>query len=95
MSSAAVLFLGTMTWLMKKRLLPISALPAKLQQLTGDYTVNIIQMRRISEEALQKMDSDLKYVLGIMKRTGSPQKYRTYIRENKEFFSRIPRSAGL
>lgn len=33
------------------------------------------------------------YVLGLMKRTGSPKKYEAYIRENKEFFSRIPKSA--
>lgn len=28
-----------------------------------------------------------------MKRTGSPKKYEAYIRENREFFSRIPKSA--
>lgn len=33
------------------------------------------------------------YVLGLMKRTGSPKKYEAYIRENREFFSRIPKSA--
>lgn len=71
----------------------ISALPLKLQQLAGDYRVHIIHMRQIPEEALQKMDSDLKYVLGIMKHTKSSKKYETYIRENREYFSRIPKSA--
>ena len=71
----------------------ISALPLKMQQLAGDYRVHIIHMRQIPEEALQKMDSDLKYVLGIMKHTRSLKKYETYIRENRDFFSRIPKSA--
>lgn len=71
----------------------INALPEKLQALAGDYQVHLIQMRAIAEDDLQKMDSDLKYVLGIMKRTASPMHYKRYIRENLEYFSRIPKSA--
>lgn len=68
-------------------------LPEELKGLFGDYKVHLIHMRRIPEEALERMESDLKYVLGLMKRTGSPKKYEAYIRENREFFSRIPKSA--
>ncbi|MDE7045866.1 MAG: hypothetical protein K2O97_12815 [Acetatifactor sp.] len=68
----------------------ISRLPLKLQQLAGDYKIHVIHMRRIPEKAFQEMDSDLRYVLGLMKRSGSPKKYKEYIQENKEFFSRIP-----
>ena len=68
-------------------------LPEELKGLFGDYRVNLIYMRQIPEEALREMDSDLKYVLGLMKRTGSSKKYEAYIRENSEFFSRIPKSA--
>lgn len=71
----------------------IPALPLKLQQLAGDYKMHIIYMRQIPDEALRDMDSDLKYVLGIMKCTKSLKKYAAYIRENREFFSRIPKSA--
>lgn len=71
----------------------ISALPKRLQQLAGDYKVGIIRMREIPEKALREMDSDLKYVLGSMKRAGSPKEYEAYIQENREFFSRIPKSA--
>ena len=39
------------------------------------------------------MDSDLKYVLGIMKCSESRKKYERYIWENREYFSRIPKSA--
>ena len=39
------------------------------------------------------MDSDLKYVLGLMRRTGSRKKYEAFIMENQEYFSRIPKSA--
>lgn len=71
----------------------ISALPEKLQDLAGDYRVHLISMRNIPEKDLQKMDSDLKYVLGILNRTASAKQYRKYIQDNRAYFSRIPRSA--
>lgn len=71
----------------------IRTLPLKLCELFGDYRVHLIHMRDIPEEALQKMDSDLKYVLGLMKRTGSRKRYEAFILENKEYFSRMPKSA--
>lgn len=71
----------------------IAKLPKELQEKFVDYRVNLIHMRSIPDEALQEMDSDLKYVLGLMKRTGSKKAYGEYIRHNREYFSRIPRSA--
>lgn len=71
----------------------MDALPEKIRLLVGEYRVNIVSMRFISEEDLQKMDSDLKYVLGILKHTASSVRYERYIWENREYFSRIPRSA--
>ena len=71
----------------------IRSLPLKLCELFGDYRVHMIHMRSIPDAELQKMNSDLKYVLGLMKRTGSKKKYVAFILENKEYFSRIPKSA--
>lgn len=68
-------------------------LPGRLRGLVGDYKVHLIPMRDIPEENLQKMDSDLKYVLGIMKCSRSKRKYNDYIMKNREYFSRIPKSA--
>ena len=65
----------------------------KLQDLAGDYRVHLVSMRNIPEKELQKMDSDLKYVLGILNRTASAKQYRKYIQDNRAYFSRIPRSA--
>ena len=71
----------------------IRSLPLKLCELFGDYKVHLIHMRSIPEPELQKMDSDLKYVLGLMKRTGSRKRYEAFILENEAYFSRIPKSA--
>ena len=71
----------------------MGALPEKMVRLVGDYRVNLISMRAIPESDLQKMDSDLKYVLGIMRCTRSRKQYEKYIRENRDFFTRIPKSA--
>lgn len=68
-------------------------LPEKLQRLAGDYPVHMVCMREIPDEDIQKMDSDLRYVLGIMKRTASPKQYKEYIRKNGAYFSRMPKSA--
>ncbi len=69
-------------------------LPGKLADLFQDYKVHLVPMRLIPEEELQKMESDLKYVLGIMKCAGSRERYQKYIEENRDFFTRIPRSAA-
>lgn len=76
-----------------KDMMDMGAMPEKLQSLFGDYKVHLIHMHAIPETELEKMDSDLKYVLGLMKCTRSKKKYREYIEENREYFSRIPRSA--
>ena len=74
-------------------MLDMSLLPERLRELFADYRVHLIHMRHIPDEALQKMDSDLKYVLGIMKCSESRKRYERYIWENREYFSRIPKSA--
>lgn len=71
----------------------VDTLPEKLRHLVGDYHVHMVSMRFIPDEDLKKMDSDLKYVLGIMKHTASRKQYEGYIWENREYFSRIPKSA--
>jgi len=58
-----------------------------------DYGVHMIDMRSISDEALDEMDSDLKYVLGIMKCGNSKEKYIEYVKKYEDFFRRIPKSA--
>lgn len=68
-------------------------LPEKMRGLYQDYRIHLIDMRRISEEALLDMNSDLKYVLGLMKCADSQDKYREYIREHQEFFRKVSRSA--
>ncbi len=56
--------------------------------LENQETVNLTYPWR-----LMKMDSDLKYVLGILNRTASANQYRKYIQDNRAYFSLIPRSA--
>ena len=71
----------------------MAMLPEELRQLFEDYKIHLIPMRSIPETELEKMDSDLKYVLGLMRRTSSRKKYVEYIQKNWEYFSRIPKSA--
>ena len=92
-----MLYWGTQEWerplCLRDMMSDITPLPEKLQNLAGDYNVHMVCMLSIPEEKLLEMDSDLKYVLGIMKHTRSRKKYENYIWKNKEFFQRIPKSA--
>lgn len=71
----------------------MGALPKNMHGLYEDYKIRLIDMRRIPDEALEHMSSDLKYVLGIIKCADSREKYEQYIREHQEYFHRIPKSA--
>lgn len=90
------LYWGKNKWIFPlslKDMLRLEKIPERLQNGFGDYKINLIHMRSIPDCELQKMNSDLKYVLGIMKHTGSRKKYQEYIMQNKEYFSHIPKSA--
>lgn len=72
----------------------MTALNGKLKRMFQDYKINLINMRFIPEYELERMESDLKYVLGLMKCAGSRKKYEQYIMAHSEYFSRLPRSAA-
>lgn len=76
-----------------REMMKMAGLPPGVQKMFQDYKIHIIHMRRIPEKALQAMDSDLKYVIGLMKCAGSKDKYERFIQEHKDYFSRIPKSA--
>lgn len=72
----------------------MSPISGKIMRLFQDYKVNLISMRTIPKKDLEQMDSDLKYVLGLMKCAGSRRKYESYIMAHQEYFRHIPRSAA-
>lgn len=91
-----VLYWGKRRWkkpLSIKEMMNEDFLPQEMRKLFRDYKVYLIHMRSIPEEALNQMDSDLKYVLGLLKRAGNKKRYEKYIIENEEFFSRVTKSA--
>lgn len=67
---------------------------APIEKLFNEYKVHMISMREIPDEALEVMDSDLKYVLGIMKCGNSEKACMQYIKKNENFFKHIPKSAA-
>lgn len=72
----------------------VDAIPDDVEILLNDYKINVIAVREISDEALERMNSDVKYVVGALKRSENQEEYRRYIEQNKEFFGKIPRSAA-
>lgn len=91
-----VLYWGKGEWKKPRRLkdmLRTDSLPEKMEEKVGDYPIYVINMRSIPEEILESMDSDLKYVLGIMRYEGKGKEYREYITDHPEYFRHIPKSA--
>ena len=91
-----VLYWGKNLWGIPRGLKDMTdatAMPRVMQRMFEEYRIHLISMREIPDEALESMDSDLKYVLGLMKRADSRKDYEQYIHENKEYFSHIPKSA--
>ncbi len=64
-----------------------------MKRLFNNYRVHTVSMLEIPDEALWKMDSDIKYVVGVLKRTGAGRKYEQFILENKDYFERMPSDA--
>ncbi len=52
-----------------KDMMDIEAVPEQMRFLINDYRVHTVWMRAIADEDLQKMQSDMKYVVGVLKRT--------------------------
>ena len=92
-----MLYWGKKEWkgpkTLKGMMVDMSLLPRKIRRLVGNYRIAVIPMRAIPEEDLERMDSDLKYVLGILKCTASRKRFERYILENREYFSKVPKSA--
>lgn len=64
----------------------VDAIPDDVEILLNDYKINVIAVREIPDEALEQMNSDVKYVVGALKRSENQEEYRRYIEQNKEFF---------
>jgi hypothetical protein len=91
------LYWGRKKWskpLSLRDMIDLSILPEGMRELVGDYPVHLLHMRSIPDEDLEKMNSDLKYVLGMLKCSRSKKKYQAFIHNNHEYFSRIPKSAA-
>lgn len=91
-----VLYWGKGKWEKPGRLkdmLQVEHLSQKAEEKVADYPIYVINMRSIPEEMLERMDSDLKYVLGIMRYEGKGKAYQEYITSHREYFRHMPRSA--
>lgn len=91
-----VLYWGKRKWqkpLCLKDMVKFPIVSAKIERLFADYGIHMIDMRSIPDEALEVMNSDLKYVLGLIKCGNSKKKYIEYVQKHRDFFQKIPKSA--
>ncbi len=91
-----ILYWGKEKWkkpISLRDMVNMEGIPEGMKKMFQDYKIHIVNMRHIPIKAIEEMDSDLKYVLGLMKYEDSKSKYERFIRGNEDYFSRIPKSA--
>ena len=71
-------------------LMDMEAVPERMRFLFNDYRVHTVWMRAISDEDLEKMHSDMKYVVGVLKRTERGKSYQQFMLEHADYFERMP-----
>lgn len=88
-------------WGKEKEHMPVSlgdmmdmeGMPEQMRHLFNDYRVHTVCMRFIPDEDLEKMSSDMKYVIGVLKRTERGNNYQQFILEHADYFGRMPADA--
>ena len=73
-----------------KDMMDMEAVPEPMRFLVNDYRVHTVWMRAIADEDLQKMSSDMRYVVGVLKRTERGKSYQKYMLEHADYFERMP-----
>ncbi len=76
-----------------KDMMDMEWIPKHFMSMFSDYEVHTLSMLEIPDEVLWKMESDIKYVVGVLKRTGAGRRYEQFILENKDYFERMPSDA--
>ncbi|MDD6573112.1 MAG: hypothetical protein PUF12_12075 [Thermoflexaceae bacterium] len=69
-----------------------SGLPNNVVSCLSDYIVHVINVREITQEEMEAMESDLKHVIALLKAEDDKEAYRRYIMENREYFENVPDS---
>lgn len=72
----------------------IGHLPEEIKPFLSEYRINVIELREIPDEELDKMESDIGCVIGIIKHSRSLQELKIYIEKRKEKFMRFSKSAA-
>lgn len=92
-----VLYWGKEPWEEPRSLIDmqdIRNLPKELEGFLSEYRINIVSLREIPDEELDKMESDIGCVIGLIKHSQSQQELRNYIEEHKENFTHFSKSAA-
>ncbi len=71
-------------------MMDMEVMPGQIKKLFNDYKVHIVRMRAIVDEDLEKMQSDLKYVVGVLKRTEKGKNYQQFMLQHADYFERMP-----
>ncbi|MCM1468094.1 MAG: Rpn family recombination-promoting nuclease/putative transposase [Alistipes sp.] len=91
-----VLYWGREEWKSPKTLMDMQDMenvPEELKPFFNDYHVNLVAVRGIPDWELDKMQSDIGYVIGMIKHSQSLSELKEYVESHKEGFRHFSKSA--
>ncbi|MGN0161201.1 MAG: Rpn family recombination-promoting nuclease/putative transposase [Lachnospiraceae bacterium] len=88
-----VVYYGKEPWESPKRLSDIQentgGLLSTLQECVQNYEINVIDVRRLTDEQIEGIGSEVKLLFGYVKHDGNPKKLEEFIQKNRESFEHL------
>ena len=64
---------------------------ADFMEQIQDYHINVIDVRRLSDEQIEGIQSEVKLLFGYVKYDGDKEKLKAFIEKNRKYFERLPK----
>ena len=79
-----VLYFGVKPWDGPKSVLEMTGLPKKLWDKYQDYRIQVVDIRRLGREDLEKLPEDLAYFFEFMQKIAREDEFEDFIRETSD-----------
>lgn len=88
-----VIYYGKEPWEYPERLSDIQenadSRLSTLREYVQDYGINVIDVRRLTDEQIEGIESEVKLLFGYVKHDENPEKLEEFIQKNREEFQRL------
>ncbi len=84
-----VIYYGKEPWLYPMKLSDIWECTEDLDEDLMDYRINVLDVRRLTEEQIEGIESDVRLLFGCIKYDEEPEKMREFVEKNRKCFENL------